>query len=251
MIKLFNKIRKQLLNENKTGRYFKYAIGEIFLVMIGILLALQVNNWNTNRELKKEEAKVLKSLHQEFSENRVRFNDIYKLQLYRKKSINDLMTNNVKELTFDSLRTLMGGVTQQWTYDPFQSIYKSVINSGKIELITNDVLKKELSEFQDLLNDYKEEELNANGFAAANLYTFIIDNLKMDFNLIFNNSEINEDEKTFYKNDLIKLLESDKFENLLIYVYSYMKDIFTEGPVLKEKMVSIINLLEKEIEKHN
>ncbi len=49
MINVFNKIRKQLLDENKTGRYLKYAIGEIVLVMIGILLALQVNNWNQNR----------------------------------------------------------------------------------------------------------------------------------------------------------------------------------------------------------
>lgn len=55
MIKFFNQMRKQLLIENKTGRYLKYAIGEIILVMIGILLALQVNAWNNNSELKKEE----------------------------------------------------------------------------------------------------------------------------------------------------------------------------------------------------
>ena len=73
MIIFFNKIRKQLLIENNTGRYFKYAIGEIILVMIGILLALQVNTWNNNRELKKEEFKVMKSLHQEFSENLIKF----------------------------------------------------------------------------------------------------------------------------------------------------------------------------------
>jgi hypothetical protein len=46
MIKFFRKIRYDLIENNKTGKYFKYAIGEIVLVMIGILLALQVNNWN-------------------------------------------------------------------------------------------------------------------------------------------------------------------------------------------------------------
>lgn len=50
MIKFFRKIRQQLLNENKTSKYLKYAIGEIVLVMIGILLALQVNNWNNERK---------------------------------------------------------------------------------------------------------------------------------------------------------------------------------------------------------
>ncbi|PWK20615.1 hypothetical protein [Xanthomarina spongicola] len=50
MIKFFNKILKQLLDENKTGRYLKFTIGEIILLIVGVLLALQVNNWNNNRE---------------------------------------------------------------------------------------------------------------------------------------------------------------------------------------------------------
>ena len=49
MIKLFRKIRQGLLTENKFGKYVLYAIGEIVLVVIGILIALQVNNWNENR----------------------------------------------------------------------------------------------------------------------------------------------------------------------------------------------------------
>ena len=46
MIKFFRKIRYDLMEKNKTGKYFKYAIGEIVLVVIGILIALQINNWN-------------------------------------------------------------------------------------------------------------------------------------------------------------------------------------------------------------
>ena len=49
MIKFFRKIRQNLIIENKTSKYFKYAIGEIILVVIGILIALQINNWNENR----------------------------------------------------------------------------------------------------------------------------------------------------------------------------------------------------------
>ncbi|SKB88672.1 DUF6090 family protein, partial [Maribacter arcticus] len=56
MIKFFRKIRQQLLTENKFSKYLLYAIGEIVLVMVGILLALQVNNWNELR--KKEEAEI-------------------------------------------------------------------------------------------------------------------------------------------------------------------------------------------------
>ena len=59
MIKLFRKIRQNLLNEGKTSRYFKYAIGEIILVVIGILIALQINNWNEGRKENIKQRSVL------------------------------------------------------------------------------------------------------------------------------------------------------------------------------------------------
>ena len=52
MIKFFRKIRYNLMEQNKTGKYFKYAIGEIVLVVIGILIALSINNWNRNEKTK-------------------------------------------------------------------------------------------------------------------------------------------------------------------------------------------------------
>ncbi|OIQ40982.1 MAG: hypothetical protein BM563_02180 [Bacteroidetes bacterium MedPE-SWsnd-G1] len=62
MLKLFRSIRKKLLSENKTNQYLKYAIGEIFLVVIGILIALQINNWNQNRLVTNQEHKLLLEL---------------------------------------------------------------------------------------------------------------------------------------------------------------------------------------------
>ena len=59
MIKFFRKIRQRLLSENKTGKYLKYAIGEIVLVVIGILIALSINNWNEGRKDQSQELKYL------------------------------------------------------------------------------------------------------------------------------------------------------------------------------------------------
>ncbi|MEZ4781044.1 MAG: DUF6090 family protein [Flavobacteriaceae bacterium] len=53
MIKFLRHFRKTLISENKMGKYFKYAIGEILLVVIGILIALQINNWNEQRKAEK------------------------------------------------------------------------------------------------------------------------------------------------------------------------------------------------------
>ncbi len=78
MIKLFRNIRKPFLMENptsakasaKAGKYLAYAFGEIVLVVIGILIALQINNWNLNRLASIEEKSILKNLNTEFKINR-------------------------------------------------------------------------------------------------------------------------------------------------------------------------------------
>ena len=62
MIKFFRKIRRELLNQNQMGKYFKYAIGEILLVVIGIMIALQINNWNEKQKTKNAELSYLKSI---------------------------------------------------------------------------------------------------------------------------------------------------------------------------------------------
>jgi len=62
MIKFFRHIRKSLLMENKTGKYFKYAIGEIILVVIGILIALSINNWNEKRQNKLKVGNLLQKI---------------------------------------------------------------------------------------------------------------------------------------------------------------------------------------------
>ena len=69
MIKFFRKIRYDLMEKNKTGKYFKYAIGEIVLVVIGILIALSINNWNEARKNKQTENNLLIGLKNEFKLN--------------------------------------------------------------------------------------------------------------------------------------------------------------------------------------
>ncbi|MBL0025801.1 MAG: hypothetical protein IPO98_12760 [Saprospiraceae bacterium] len=69
MIKFFRRIRQNLLNEGKTSRYLKYAIGEIVLVVIGILIALQINTWNESYKNKVSESMYLNEMMEDFGIN--------------------------------------------------------------------------------------------------------------------------------------------------------------------------------------
>ena len=93
MIKFFRQIRYNLLESGKTGKYFKYAIGEIILVVIGILIALSINNKN---ELKKNDIVVnliLKQIHSELAYNIKRIDELA-LDLKKKDSFIHLIMNN-------------------------------------------------------------------------------------------------------------------------------------------------------------
>ena len=77
MIKFFRIIRQNLLSEGKTGKYMKYAIGEIILVVIGILIAIQLNEWRNEIVNTKQKQKVLLALKTDFEENLTRLDTVY------------------------------------------------------------------------------------------------------------------------------------------------------------------------------
>ena len=89
MIKLFRKIRYNLMSENKTSKYFKYAIGEIILVVIGILIALQINNWNALKKQESNNIFLSKRLLVETDKNII---ELEKEIISIEKSINSLLT---------------------------------------------------------------------------------------------------------------------------------------------------------------
>ena len=238
-----------MLDQNKTGRYLKYAIGEIALVMIGILLALQVNTWNNNRELKKEEQKIIKSLLGEFKENLEKFDLAYKFHENRKKGIANSMLADLKHLSADSLIALLQKVNGNYTFDPFQGIYNSVINSGKIELISNDTLKSKIARLQDLIRDYQEEEKGTQQHSIQNLYPYEISQPLVSFRYVNGDGNYKGDASEI-KQNLLNFFESQQYNNTILQLSGWMSSIFEEGPVLREEIASIINLLESEIEKH-
>ena len=90
MIKFFRKIRQNLLMENKTGKYFKYAFGEIILVVIGILIALQINNWNQKNSDQKIAQDYISSLIEDAKTDLSNFDTIISLNEKRITNLDSL-----------------------------------------------------------------------------------------------------------------------------------------------------------------
>ena len=88
MARFFKTARQQLAAKNNAAKYLRYAIGEILLVVIGILIALQVNNWNQYRLANLEEHSILKNIHSEFLENKNPYRKIFEKDMWIRTDFN-------------------------------------------------------------------------------------------------------------------------------------------------------------------
>ena len=249
MIKFFRKIRQRLLTENKFSKYLLYAIGEIILVVIGILIALQINNWNQSRILKINEIKSLEALYSEFQENLQKFDNTHALQLIRNDAINQILFSDVSNYSLSSLDSLYINANFNWTYNPSFSIYNSLINSGKIQLISNDTLKNKISQFKELVNDYLEDEIFIMNFASQfSMEHFVNDEVMLvesKFGLRLRNDIETLQDKDNYLNEF----KSPRYRNRLSIVLLNGKPLITVGIALRKEMVSLIEMIEIEIDK--
>ena len=161
MIKFFRKIRYDLMKKNKTGKYLKYAIGEIILVMIGILLALQVNNWNQQRIAAQKEQLLLKALHDEFVDNKAQFEIViarHELAMASTQYVISQFPIDPKKINLNTFKKKMKGWGSSYTFNPSQGVIRSLVNTSSFELISNSELRRLLVSWEDVLADYQEEE---------------------------------------------------------------------------------------------
>jgi len=161
MLKIFRKIRQDLIKEGNLKRYLIYATGEILLVMIGILLALQVSTWNQGKIEHKKELKALKDLKKEFKLNEERITIKQNLRI----SISPKLDNYIRQIssgkanysTFKEFHSnqFMFGMT-----NPSNGVIDALISSGEIALITNDSLKYFLADWKNQVSNlYENEEI--------------------------------------------------------------------------------------------
>lgn len=145
MMELF-KIRYSLMEKNKIGKYLKFAIVEIVLVMVGILLAVQVNNWNENRKSKIKEIKTLKELRSDLAQN-LEDIEINIAHLIDSQNSNEIIISHIENnIPYnDSLDYHFWNLYPYITFNVNQTTYESLKQMG-FNLISNDSLRISISD---------------------------------------------------------------------------------------------------------
>jgi hypothetical protein len=241
MIKFFRKIRQNLLMENKIGKYFKYAIGEIILVVIGILIALSINNWNEESKNNAKSVNYINRLIADISKDTTTINTQIKQGVEDEKIYKGyfefLKQGNINP---EHLKDSIDELPQSWEMLDFtQTTYNELISSGNFDVINEKkrialIEYYELSEsFKDMINDKKilvvKEDINAKKYLDAQ--TFIPTSFYKSINHVPGDAYIAQGLK--HRHNAIEM----NYE--IIYVFKVL------GPMLIEKAEKTIAILKK------
>lgn len=254
MIKFFRKLRFDLIETGKTRKYLKYAIGEIILVMIGILLALQVNNWNNRRIEKSKEQAILKNLQIDFKNNidnldlaYNRFNEAYQASVMLLEIIKDdkvINPTKVEQLIDDI-------VNKPMSFDFITGSINEIINTGSLHLIRDPALRKQISNWSYYFTDTQDDMVIYRdylfGFFIPSLTTKVrLRNLSVP--LIFEDDlDLQMISGSGFKPDYHKTIKTFEFENQVYNnALNYMW-VINSYKVFQNYLIDTLGLIESNI----
>ncbi|WP_426430104.1 hypothetical protein ACPX19_11260 [Winogradskyella sp. HB-48] len=159
MIKVFRKIRQDLLSEGKTGKYLKYAFGEILLVVIGILIALQLNVSRENHSNQKKLNKYLSLLVEDLEKDKSSLLECIEFDSIKNQLLNQYIDSGNLKLSSETIK-----YAARWrNFLIHKSTYNSIQSSNILELLDNIELQNSISEyyaFAEQVNNYENTHLN-------------------------------------------------------------------------------------------
>ncbi|MBN4084870.1 hypothetical protein JYT89_00850 [Flavobacteriaceae bacterium AH-315-B10] len=167
-----------MIKENKVSKYMLYAIGEILLVVIGIVIALQINNWNENRKKNIEDTKALISLNNEIIKNQEELTatiEDHKFVFEKVDELSKLMHPNPKEIEIAKLDTLMYAMINLPKFNPITTI----LSSDKIEGIKDEKLKNKIASWKYVYDNYEYSIKITYDLYYNYIYEFLSENYQM------------------------------------------------------------------------
>ena len=229
MIRLFKKDKKKFINSRKIRNYLAYSIGEIILVVIGILIAVYINNWDLNQLKQDNGVKALKIVKRDLQTEKYVLENFKKRYSYTRKYLIDILYNN-KTDNLDSLKFHFG----PYVHYKMNSEYISLKSSGKLNLISNSKLRSKLVNFYEVYYSiYKELE---------DEHKFFIDKRVNDY--FFN--QFPSDTSNFVDSEFVKSKLNDQtFKKILDQQITSLQYI-TENFYI-EKIDELIKIITEEL----
>ena len=175
MIKFFQRIRQRLLAENKFSKYLVYALGEIVLVVFGILIALQINIWNERSKAKKSADQQLVQMAQSISD------DLGLLNELNDNVKNSLVSNQKLSAQFQQIQPFDSLTTSylidhlfEWNFNTNTAAYEKLNQSGEFSLLPKS-LQSDIIDYYNLLNRVKDREAISNAFIKKDFEPYYFD----------------------------------------------------------------------------
>ncbi|WP_411768155.1 DUF6090 family protein [Winogradskyella sp. A3E31] len=240
MIKFFRHIRRSLIQKNQMGKYFKYAIGEILLVVIGILIALQINNWNEDRKTRMVEVKMLKNIKNSLVsdiKNQINPNlDQLELDMRNIEDIKNFF--EISEVHHDSMNLKYKTLMYSKNHDYEVTSYKALENEG-LHIIQNPELKSRILKLYNM--SYPEIEFTISNF-SNNLMTFFRPNMRELFNFLDDNRM-----NGYSPVDYVQLKNNRDFKNNLIVCTENCQNIYNATTAAKTEVEDLIEMIDIEL----
>lgn len=259
MLKFFRRTRYQLLDEKRLNKYFLYAIGEILLVVIGILIAVGIGEWRQNTRKKQELISYYQGLNYDLNQDKIRLDSL--TLLYETAIVG--IVNEVDKMQLENYNEehLYSNVPSWMIYTiaftPNTTTFTEIVSSGKLQLFRNKELKsKVLNVYSNLYPELQFRENTINEF-IRNLRTNVLMDTYRWLNILENDgkSKTNlnlKNAKYYIKHDWLNDKQSDKyleFENYLNLLRTAYLDNLYRFNNLKTKIETLVPLIVDEIEK--
>lgn len=252
MIKLFRKIRQKLLSENKLAGYLTYAAGEIILVVIGILIALQINNWNEEQKVRRSEKEILQNLKVELKAN---LNDLqisnsrHKDELKSGVFLLNLFGSDISDLSTSRLDSLFSHATAGFSFEAKDGYIKSLISSNKIDHVRNSELKASISSFDAMVFDANQEDGYVQRLINERLWP-VTDGKISGLSLAksFGDS-YPEFPKGTYKSDYTWFFSNREMEDVFANIFVWKKENILDEEILVKNIERMIQIIDEELKR--
>jgi len=231
-------------------KYLKYALGEILLVVIGILIALSINNWNQKRLGKIEEKKLLESIRVDFERTKTTLHNLNDRRDEGLYNFNELIKvrNSGDYSNKIHIDTLLAKVTFIPTYNGNTSSIAIVINSGKINLLNNDALKSMLLAWPSQIENLIEREIDAKVVTNEEWVPFAQGYTSVsDWFTHFNFPAPSKGRESQVSNDYKGLFNDRNFENTITKLELYYTASKSRGNGLIRSIEKIIETIDQDL----